>query len=240
MLKHFAGRKQIAYPLLSDADSGVIRRFGILNTEVPESSPFRGIPHPVTYIVSRDGVIQSAHFEEDFRNRPTVGTILSEPAPGVAGMRFRSERLTLTATASDGTVRGGDRVRLFVTVRLAPRMHVYAPGVEGYIPVDWKMAEAGSAKAHPVNYPAGKKVRLPAIGETVPVYEKEFTLVRDVVLPAKPEPAQPELTLSGTFRYQACDDRKCYIPEEIPLKWTFRLEAHDSARVPEELRRKVR
>ena len=32
VLKDFAQRKDIQFPLLSDADSGIIRRFGILNT----------------------------------------------------------------------------------------------------------------------------------------------------------------------------------------------------------------
>ena len=51
---------------------------------------------------------------------------------------------------------------------------------------------------------------------------------------APPGPA----TIAGVFRYQACDDRMCYVPRSVPLKWTFQVTPLDSERVPENLRRK--
>jgi len=32
-----------------------------------------------------------------------------------------------------------------------------------------------------------------------------------------------ELTLTGTLKYQACDDRKCYTPDTVPPEWPLRL-----------------
>jgi hypothetical protein len=29
--------------------------------------------------------------------------------------------------------------------------------------------------------------------------------------------------VKGSFHYQACDDRKCYVPEEVPLLWRFNM-----------------
>ena len=46
--------------------------------------------------------------------------------------------------------------------------------------------------------------------------------------------------LKGSFRYQACDDRECYIPKTVPLEWHFRFEGLERERVPEELQRKIR
>jgi hypothetical protein len=43
--------------------------------------------------------------------------------------------------------------------------------------------------------------------------------------------------VEGTLRYQACDDRVCYVPQELPVKWTFQLEGHDRERAPAELQR---
>ncbi|HUG82174.1 MAG TPA: peroxiredoxin family protein, partial [Bryobacterales bacterium] len=40
ILRHFAARAGISYPLLSDPDSKVIRAFGILNKTVPASHAF--------------------------------------------------------------------------------------------------------------------------------------------------------------------------------------------------------
>ena len=42
-----------------------------------------------------------------------------------------------------------------------------------------------------------------------------------------------ELVIEGTLRYQVCDDKLCYLPEEVPLEWRFQLEPHDRTRVPE-------
>ncbi len=39
-------------------------------------------------------------------------------------------------------------------------------------------------------------------------------------------------TIRGTLRYQACDDRICYIPQEVPLQWTFQYQELDGERVP--------
>jgi hypothetical protein len=30
----------------------------------------------------------------------------------------------------------------------------------------------------------------------------------------------------------------CYVPQDLPITWTFQLEGHDRERVPAELRRK--
>ncbi len=48
-----------------------------------------------------------------------------------------------------------------------------------------------------------------------------------------------EFSVEGTLQYQACDDRMCYIPQELSVKWTFQLEGHDRERAPAELQRKA-
>jgi hypothetical protein len=81
-------------------------------------------------------------------------------------------------------------------------------------------------------------LRLEAIKETVPVFEGEFTARRDITFPQQKELVGSEITLGGTFRYQACDEKECYPPVTVPLAWTFAVERHDGQRVPEDLRRK--
>ena len=44
--------------------------------------------------------------------------------------------------------------------------------------------------------------------------------------------ASGQLTVEGTLRYQACDDRMCYIPQTLPVKWTLQYEAFDRQRAP--------
>jgi hypothetical protein len=86
-------------------------------------------------------------------------------------------------------------------------------------------------------------LHLPAINETVPVFEGRFRVLRDVTL-AGQNVVTPmlnpdrELTLKGSFRYQACDDKVCYPPQDVPLEWTIRVQPHDRTRVPEEMQRR--
>ena len=140
--------------------------------------------------------------------------------------------------------RPGHRIVLSLELDLKPNMHVYAPGVEGYIPIDWKLEESPAAKALPFQYPASRKLHLKAIGETVPVYRGRVRITREITF--GPENAvRPlvtptgELTLKGSLRYQACDDRKCYLPETVPLEWRFHFEGLDRERAPASLQRKL-
>lgn len=52
--------------------------------------------------------------------------------------------------------------------------------------------------------------------------------------------AEGKLTIEGTLKYQACDDKVCYPPETIPVRWTLQPEALDRERAPGELQRKPR
>src|SRR5258708_25157537 len=75
ILKNFADRRQITFPLLSDPESKIIRAYGILNEEAPKG-PFYGIPHPGTYILNRQGVVVAKYFEDDYTQRYTASDIL--------------------------------------------------------------------------------------------------------------------------------------------------------------------
>jgi hypothetical protein len=147
----------------------------------------------------------------------------AEPATEVEG-----KQLSAQAGASNATVAPGERVTLILDIDLYPNMHVYAPGVQGYIPIDWKMQDSSAAVVHAVIFPRSQKLYLKAIGETVPAYRDHFRLTRDITIPPRDEPARDDsgrFTLPGSLRYQACDDRVCYIPQELHLTWTFQYEA---------------
>ena len=36
-----------------------------------------------------------------------------------------------------------------------------------------------------------------------------------------PQAQAGPLTIKGKLRYQACDDRVCYLPKDLALEWTF-------------------
>lgn len=193
------------------------------------------------------GKVVAKYFEDDYKDRVSTADILArqfgapmDAARGVA----ETSHLKITTTASNGTARPGLRIALSLDVELKPGMHVYAPGVQGYIPIDWKLDEGGpAAKRHSFEYPASEMLHLAAIGETVPVYRGHIRIRREITFgqeAALKQLATPtgELIVKGVFRYQACDDRKCYVPQEVPLEWRFRFEGLDRQRAPSELQRK--
>lgn len=248
VLHNFAERKRIHFPLLSDPESKIIRQVGILNEDIPKNNPFFGIPHPVTFIVDNKGVVVAKYFEEDYKQRFTAADILVQRygiAPEPTRTEVEGKQLKAVTSASNSIVRGGQRIALVIDIELKPNMHVYAPGVQGYIPIDWKIKDTGAWTTQPVSYPPAEKLFLKAINETVPVYKGHVRLTRDITIgqEAKVKPVVDEsgtFALEGTLRYQACDDRQCFIPQELPLKWTMQFEGLDRQRVPAELQRKVR
>ena len=59
------------YMFLSDPGHRVIDRYGLLN---PDDD--RGIPHPTTFVLDRDGVVRWKFVETDYRIRATNEMIL--------------------------------------------------------------------------------------------------------------------------------------------------------------------
>jgi hypothetical protein len=231
---------------LSDPDSKVIRELGILNATLPKDTPFFGVPYPGSFVLNAQAVITAKYFEDDYRERYTSADVLIHQfgvTPQAAGNEVAGKQLKLEARASNVVVAAGQRVSLTLDIEMKPNMHVYAPGVEGYIPIDWKIKESDAAAAHEVSYPPSEKLHLAAIDETVPVYRDHFRLTREINIgqDAKVRPlldSSGKFTVEGTLRYQACDDRVCYIPQELAVKWVLQYAEFDRQRVPPELRRK--
>ena len=59
------------FPFLSDPGHRVIDRYGLLNPDDP-----RGIPHPTTYVIDRQGVVRWKFTEVNYKIRPTNAMIL--------------------------------------------------------------------------------------------------------------------------------------------------------------------
>ncbi len=245
VLKAFAEREHIDFPLLSDTDSKVIRSFGILNETIEKGTPYYGIPYPGTYLLDNRGRVVAKYFEEDYRVRDTSESILLRRFGVTAAPRERiaAKHVDLGISGGDTPARPNQRVTLAVDVHLADRVHVYAPGVTGYIPISLKLASSAAYQAEPVSFPATKTMRLEAIHETVPVFEGQFRLLETITL-AGPQQLNPlldsnhNLVVEGELRYQACDDRECFIPETVPVKWTLPVLPFDRTRAPESVRRK--
>ena len=238
VLADFSTRRGVTFPLLSDPGSATIKRYGIFNTTVPESNQQTyGVPFPGTFMVNREGVVTSRFFEPAYQERNTVGSIMARLGSGIDAdaTKLSSPRLEITSFVTDAIVAPGTHFSVVVDIRPAPGIHMYAPGVTGYKPVAlmiephrWVSIKAGQ-------YPPSEDYHFKPLNEHVPVYQRPFRIVQDLALEASPEAQSAlqevsSLTIEGTLNYQACDDRVCFNPESIPLKWTIRVRTLDRER----------
>ena len=93
-LKRFAESRAISFPLISDAGSAIITRFGILNEQQKPGTASYGIPHPGTFIVDRRGVVTARFFEDAYQERYTAAAILAAQGINPDGASSRRRRIT--------------------------------------------------------------------------------------------------------------------------------------------------
>ena len=256
ILADFSQQHGITYPLLSDPDSAAIKSYGVLNTVVDEwlgSQPddnteleaearqyvtvtqrddrFVGIPFPGTFVIDAEGRVTSRFFEDSYRERNTVANILfrlDADGPSIPGTEVTTEHLSLSTYPSDPDIVLGQRFSLLMDITPLPDMHVYAPGAEGYRVIALQIEPQPFVRVLPIRYPDSEIYHFEPMDERVPVYQRPFTLLQEVV----PEVTQAArdafegidtLTLEGTLQYQACDHSVCYNPVSIPLTWAMEL-----------------
>jgi len=65
----------LTLPLLSDPGSKVIDAYGIRNEDAKGRSA--GVPHPVLFVLDRDGVIRAKLMRESYRDRPESAEIIA-------------------------------------------------------------------------------------------------------------------------------------------------------------------
>ena len=230
-LAAFSRQRGITFPLLSDAGSATIKKYGILNP-VPEealgpnkddpavkadiqkyvsvvnpTAAMVGIAFPGTFILDRKGRVTSRFFEDFYIERNTVSSLLvrvgANAAP-VAATKISSAHLDLTTYPSDPAIAPGNRFSLVMDIKPGPGIHVYAPGAKGYRPIALIIAPQANVRVLPVQYPPSQ------------IYF--FKPLKQAALRGK-----ETLTLTGTLDYQACDDKQCYNPASVPLSWTLAL-----------------
>ena len=108
------------------------------------------------------------------------------------------------------------------TVTPARGIHVYAPGSE-YQAIAITVGKQPGLVARKVVYPASEMYHFEPLDETVPVYQKPFTLKQVVRVSAAALKGKSALTISGTLDYQACDDRVCFRPNAIPFTFEVKV-----------------
>jgi len=237
VLADFSARRGITFSLLSDAGSATIKRYGILNTTIDPKNERYGYPFPGTFIVDRHGIVTSRVFESLYQERSTMSSILVRLGRQVdaPATKIHGAHLDVTSYATDQVAAPGTHFSLVLDVTPAARVHVYAPGATGYIPVAITLQPQPGLVVRGARFPKAEDYFFEPLNEHVPVYQHPFRIVQDVMLDPSREAAarlkdMTSLTITGTFEYQACDDKVCFTPQSIPLSWAIGVKPLDNER----------
>lgn len=254
ILAAFSKQRGITFPMLSDVGSATIKRYGVLNTVAMElagpnakdpaladdlktyvsvvgpNARMAGIAFPGTFILDRSGRVKSRFFEAFYIDRNTSSSILMRAGIGapVTGTKVSTEHLDVTTYPSDSALAPGNRVTLAFDIVPHRGIHVYAPGASSYRVIAVNVESQPQIHALSPTYPPSQTYNFKPLNERVPVYQKPFTLLQEIVLDGTPQAqaalrGKDSITVKGALDYQACDDTICFNPESVPLSWTFTL-----------------
>ena len=242
MLAEFSEKQHIPYRLLSDIDSEVIRRYGILNDQVGREDAFlEGIPYPGVYVTDEAGIVVAKFFHDTYKKRDSPETlidaalgrlVLSEDAPSVSA-GDEEVRVSASVHGGKGTIRQGILRKLVVRFELGAGTHIYGePVPEGMVPTTVSVvAPAGLVVGEPV-FPPTEILRLESMSMELPVWSGTV----DVVVPfyaigelaSETRPLDTDTAeIEVEVRYQACDDEVCLPPKTEKLVLRLELDVID-------------
>ena len=156
-----------------------------------------------------------------------MGGVLSAQAPAT---RPGVAELAVTPAALD--VQPGGSARAAITVRLPEGFHMNSdkPRDQNLIPITVSMEAVPAVTGATAAFP--EPIDLKQEGEPVPlrVFEREFAIGVQVRVAADAAPGAHKLPLR--VRYQACDEKQCYLPITALLELNLSVSANGAAVTP--------
>ncbi len=194
VLDEFAKRKSIAFPLLSDHESEVIRAYGVADRRYRQGMqldvdkeqvvlysqgnvPVFGLSYPAAFVLSRDGRVKWRFVSEGSELRITGAALLEEAVGGIAeGARTAvpgSRQVGVITSTTNASVGLGNRIRIAIELKIPAGFHVYSPDVGGdYKGVSWQMDTSKCLEIGEPVYPKAQRKLMQSTNETLPVYEE--------------------------------------------------------------------
>ena len=249
ILARFAEKHGIAYPLLSNQGSHVMRGLGLLNPRVQEDHAAYGIapnprhvdlPYPGVFLLDEQGIVTAKRFHESYRERDsgagliaaTLGVVATEPGPAAAGP---DDPVRIRAWLDSPTYCMFQRLHLNVETAIAEGFHVYGePVPDGYTPLSVDVAPIDGMERGSIAWPAPRRFAIDGLPEEFWVHEG--TIRASLPLTFTAAPGAGDHVLRATVRYQACSPTDCLPPSELCLE----LPVKEVALVDRELPTKAR
>lgn len=241
-LKAFSDNYEIPYPLLSDVDSAVIRRYGVLNTEIaPGEIPVYGVCFPGSFVCDEAGEVVAKSFYDTYKRRDSAEILLDDaleemPTPEGAvtsGGGDAEIRIIAFLHGGRGSLRQGIQRRLIVRFELAEGLHLYGePVPEGMQATAVCVTGPPGLITETPILPPTKALHLDALDLDLQVWSGvvEFAIplypTSELVSECRPLDRE-DVEIDVRVDYQACDDRSCLPPRSEQLQLRVPLEPVD-------------
>ena len=243
VLREFAEKQEIPFPLLSDVDSEVIRDYGILNEQIrPGDMVLYGIPYPGAFVLDADGRVVAKFFHDSYKKRDSPELFLDaargniqvdEDAPMAHGGDEEGVELEVALHGGRGTFRQGIRREILVRFRLSEGLHVYGdPVPAGMVPVSIDIEGPEGLVVEPEIRQPTKPLLVEATGTELPVWSDQVDFripvypVGELASEVRPLD-QDSARVRVRVRYQACDEHVCLLPRDESFELQIPLDVVD-------------
>ena len=142
-------------------------------------------------------------------------------AAGAAQAQMKTSSDVVKAKPAAATVTGapGQRVDFEINLDISKKWHIYAHGDTNFIGVDLVPDEAFPLKELKAEYPHGHEGEF--FGEKVFMIEGKDVIKVSALVPEGMEAGDHQLNMGVTV--QACDDKTCLAPVDLPVAVTLKL-----------------
>ena len=228
---------------MSDVESEVIRRYGILNTEISEDDAFLyGIPFPGVYVTDEDGLVTAKFFHDTYKKRDSADTLIdaalghieiADDAPSASGGDDEI-KLTVAVHGGNASIRQGVIRKLVVRFELGEHLHIYGePVPTGMVATSVTVSGPPGFRTMAPEFPPTKELHLASLGLDLHVYSGLVDIVvpfyADGELASETRPLDVDsVDIEVQVRYQACTNDECLLPRTESFTLNLSLDVVDT------------
>jgi hypothetical protein len=152
----------------------------------------------------------------------TLALLISVLTAGIAlgQMKNSGDKVKVAADPVALSAAPGERVSFSVKMDIQKKWHIYAHEDTNFIGVDLVPDEGFPLEEFKAEYPAGHEKEF--FGDMVMMIEGKDVIKASVLVPADLALGEHELGFSVTV--QACDDKMCLAPADLPVKVKLTVE----------------
>lgn len=144
-----------------------------------------------------------------------IATVLMLAAGSALAMKGSGDVVKVKPATAAVSAAAGERVHFEVKVDIEKKWHLYAHGDRTFIGIDLVPAKGFPLEKLEAEYPHGHEGEF--FGEKVMMIEGQESIKASALVPAGLKKGEHELKFTVTA--QACDDKTCLPPADLPVSF---------------------